>query len=154
MGDLAARDIIGRLAAKLDGLTFDQIVGIPRGGLIVAAALGYRLDVARVHSFTVSYRRHRDGPPTIGRILSQPVDWAYQRLLLVEDGTGSGTLLEFARHRFTACGPASADVTTASLWVSKDSDYRPDVWVEEVDTLPSGASLLGESLGQTWVVQR
>lgn len=36
-------DLIGQLAAKLPG-PWDAIVGIPRGGLIVASLLGYELE--------------------------------------------------------------------------------------------------------------
>lgn len=140
MTDLVARDIIGRLVDKLDGLKFDQIVGIPRGGLIVAAALGYRLDVRDVAAFSARYQRHVDGLVTVHRLTCRPIVRPHSRLLLVEDGTVSGALLENARRDLEEHD--NADVTTASLWVHANSRYRPDVWVEEVDVLPSGASLL------------
>jgi hypoxanthine phosphoribosyltransferase len=136
--------IIDRLVAKLDGLRFDQIVGIPRGGLIVAAALAYRLEVRDVGAFSVRYQRHVDGAVTVGRLTCRPIVRAHSRLLLVEDGTATGTLIDFARRYLER---RRADVTTAALWVSKAHDYRPDVWVEEVDTLPSGASLLAVDRG-------
>lgn len=133
--------MIDRLAAKLSG-NWDAIVGIPRGGLIVAAGLGYLLDVPRVASFTVGYVRR--GPvPDIGAILAAPratIRGEHRRILVVEDGTDTGTLLEAAawwlRHYL------SLQVVTAALWVKRPAAYRPDLWVEEVDTLPSGASLL------------
>jgi hypoxanthine phosphoribosyltransferase len=140
---MSPSDLCDRLAAKIEG-RFDLIVGIPRGGLIVAAALGYRLDARDVGAFSTRYRRG-DGPPVITRITCRPIVRQHSRVLVVEDGTASGTLLEHARR--TLEEHDGADVTTAALWVSKGHGYRPDVWVEEVDTLPSGASLLGDSCG-------
>ncbi len=35
-----------------------------------------------------------------------------------------------------------ARVTTTALWVKRDASFRPDVWLEEVDVLPSGKELL------------
>lgn len=136
-------DPISRLAAKLDGW-YEQIVGIPRGGLIVAAALGYRLGIRDVGAFSTRYQRRTDGPPVITRVTCEPTIRRHSQVLLVEDGTASGTLMEYARTQLVIAG---ANVITAALWVSKAHDYRPDVWVEAVDVLPSAASLLGLPCG-------
>lgn len=117
-----------------------QIVGIPRGGLIVAAALGYELGTTRVAAFTVAYRRRRGLPPVVGRETCTPLPLPGESVLVVEDGTDTGTLLEHARAWLE---DRAAVVTTASLWVRSSSRYRPDRWVSEVDVLPSGRSLLG-----------
>lgn len=128
---------IQQLAAKLPG-PWDAIVGIPRGGLIVASLLGYALDVQRVGAFAVEYERHQHGPPTLGSLWCSP-DLSrarHRRVLLVEDSTATGTLIEDARawHEFYL---PQAEIVTAALWVSNLHDYRPDVWVEAVDVLPS-----------------
>lgn len=140
-----AEDIIGRLVDQLDGLKFDQIVGIPRGGLIVAAALGYRLDVRDVAAFSTRYQRHVDGLVTVNQVTCRPIVRPHSRVLLVEDGTETGALIEHARRNLEEND--DADVTTAALWVHAHLSYRPDVWVEGVDVLPSGASLIGGSGG-------
>ncbi len=132
-------DLIGRLATQLAGQRFDHIVGIPRGGLIVAAALAYRLGVTRVAAHGQDYHRPRSGPPFLGVIYARLQAVPGDRILLVEDGTDTGTLLDVARCWYAA---EHADVTTAALWVLKDSPYRPDVWAAEVDVLPSAASLV------------
>lgn len=116
-----------------------QIVGIPRGGLIVAAALAYRLDVHDVGAFSTRYYRRTDGVPVIQSITRAPTVRPGSLLLVVEDGTATGTLMTHARDALVADG---AQVLTAALWVSKGHKFRPDVWIEEVDVLPSGASLL------------
>ncbi len=131
-------DVIAKLAAAVEG-PWSQIVGIPRGGLVVAAALGYALDVRDVAAFSVRYWRRPAGPPIIGRVTCRPDLRTHDRVLVVEDATASGTLLEYARTELVLAG---AQVTTAALWVSRAFAYRPDVWVEEVDVLPSGASLV------------
>jgi hypoxanthine phosphoribosyltransferase len=141
VGDEPVTDPIRRLAAKLTG-RWDAIVGIPRGGLVVAAGLGYALDVSRVASWTVEYSR--TGPvPDIGAILAAPraaIRGAESRILLVEDGTDTGTLLEAAAwwHQHYL----SVRVFTAALWVKRSSKYRPDVWLDVVDELPSGKELI------------
>ncbi len=134
-------DPIARLAGKLSG-RWDAIVGIPRGGLVVAAGLGYALDVRQVASWTVDYTR--TGPvPDIGAILAAPrsaIRGDEGRVLLVEDGVDTGTLLDAAAwwHQHYL----SVRVFTAAVWVKRSSSYRPDVWLEEVDVLPSGLELL------------
>lgn len=135
---------IEQLAAKLTG-KWDAIVGIPRGGLIVAAGLGYALEVDRVGAFAVEYQRFPDAPPKLGPLWCGPIvdrgRHAARRILLVEDATATGTLLTDAAdwHRFYY---ASAEIVTCSLWVSTLHDYRPDVWVEEKDVLPSARELV------------
>ncbi len=141
-------DLIGRLAAKLAGQQFDSIVGIPRGGLIAAAALAYRLGVTQVSAFGITYqRRPGEQAPTIGGHYSTPQLGLNERVLLVEDGVRTGTLLEYAAtwlrtYDDTARTNWPATVVTAALWVSTRHDYRPDVWAAEVDIPPSGASLV------------
>lgn len=131
-------DLIKQLAAQLPG-RWDAIIGIPRGGLIVASLLGYELDVQRVASHSQDYRRHADGPPTLGVIYARFQSVPGERLLVVEDATQTGTLLESARRWYTH---EHVSVTTAALWVSTLSTYRPDVWVSAVDVLPSVKELI------------
>lgn len=127
------------LAAKLTG-RWDAIVGIPRGGLIVAAGLGYALDIQDVQALGMAYTRNEDGLPYVIRITSAPTRARGTRVLLVEDATATGTLLDHAARYLKRRG---ARVTTAAVWVSARHDYRPDVWLHAVDELPSGATLLG-----------
>lgn len=131
-------DEIGRLAAKLTG-QWDAIVGIPRGGLVVAAGLGYALAIDNVSAVSFRYLR-RPGRVDVGKLLAEPVDVFGERVLLVEDGTDSGTLLTAGRRYLEE--RYAAEVSTAALWVKRDSPFRPGVWLEEVDVLPSGQELL------------
>lgn len=130
-------DPIAALAANTPG-PWDWIVGIPRGGLVVAAALGYHLDVVRVGSYVVDYTRTGDGPPKVGDLRCVPPVAALDRVLVVEDSVDSGTLLEHARRHLANRG---AVVHTAALYVTAGSAYRPDVWVAEVDRVPPGRDL-------------
>lgn len=129
---------IRRLAAKL-APGWDAIVGIPRGGLVVAAGLGYALAVDNVSA--LSFRYHRSaGRVYVGKLLAEPVDVFGERVLLLEDGTDTGTLLTACRRYLEE--RYAAEVTTAALWVKRDAVFRPDVWVDEVDVLPSARELL------------
>jgi len=130
--------LIKKLADQVPG-PWDLVVGIPRGGLIAAVALAYELNAPRVGAFTAAYRRRRALPPVVGRELCVPLVRAAERVLLVEDATATGTLMEHARAWIE---DRDAIVVTASLWVLSSSRYRPDFWVSEVDVLPSGRDLL------------
>lgn len=138
-GRLEVTDDIGRLATALAGTPIDAIVGIPRGGLIVAAGLGYALAVDNVSALAFRYAR-RGGRVVVGKVLAEPVDVFGERVLLVEDGTDTGTLLAAARTYLER--RYAAEVVTAALWVRRGSAFRPDVWLDEVDVLPSGRELL------------
>ena len=131
-------NMIRKLADQVPG-PWDLVVGIPRGGLIVAAALAYELNTPRVGAFTAAYRRRRGLAPVMGRELCVPLVRAAERVLLVEDATATGALMEHARAWIEDRG---AVVVTACLWVLSSSRYRPDLWVSEVDVLPSGRDLL------------
>ena len=132
--------LIERLAEKLPG-PWDAIVGIPRGGLIVASLLGYALDVPRIESVYVEYRRD-DAGLAIPTGACARERFFPERLLLVEDGTDTGRLQEFARLFLERRG-ARAEIVTTAVWVKRSSSYRPDVWLEEVDILPSARDLFG-----------
>lgn len=118
---------------------FDAVVGIPRGGLAVAAMLGYLLDVSTVAAHGQRYVR-RGGTPVVGPIYSTFQAVQGERILVVEDATVTGTLLAEAGGFYMERG---AGVTTAALYVTAGEMFRPDVWVYEVDEVPSGRVLLG-----------
>lgn len=136
---LVLRDDIRALAARLPG-PWDLIVGIPRGGLVVAAMLGYQLDVKRVGAYGRDYTRPVEGEaPDVGGCYATVKVAKGDRVLVVEDATVTGTLLSSAWAHFANQG---ARCTTAALYVTRDA-WLPDVWLHEVDEVPSGRVLLG-----------
>lgn len=134
-------DDITLLAAQLAGRgPFDAIVGIPRGGLVVAAGLGWLLDVPRVGAHGRAYERAGDGVPVTGEVYARTFATVGARVLIVEDAVVTGTLLADALGWYRVLAHR---VTTAALYVTRGAAYRPDVWVHEVDQAPSGKALLG-----------
>jgi hypoxanthine phosphoribosyltransferase len=136
------------LADRLSMRRYDLIVGIPRGGLAVALALAYDLRVAHVASYSVKYvRPEGGGPPSTGAVWCAPASahLAGKEVLVVEDGTITGTLLEHAaRYCRTHVGPRGR-VTTAAIWVSTRHGYRPDFWSHQVAEVPvARVSVTGE----------
>lgn len=131
-------DPISELASRLPG-PWDVIVGIPRGGLIVAAGLGYALGVSKVGAHSRHYHRGDDGKPVLGSNYAVVRSRPGQRVLLVEDATVTGTLLQAAWSHYANRG---ARVTTAAIWITKGEAYRPDVWLHEVDQVPPGRALI------------
>lgn len=125
--------MIDQLAAKLPG-PWGAVIGIPRGGLIVASLLGYVLGVDRVAAHGQDYFRRRGRPPLLGIVYCRFQAVPGERVLIVEDGVNTGTLIESACRWYQA---EHAHVTTAAVWVKHGSAYRPDVWMHEVDEMPS-----------------
>lgn len=130
---ILAQKIIDRYGVE----HFDTIVGIPRGGLIVAANLGYWLGIANVAAFGVEYRRARK--IDLGRIFALPVLRHDERLLIVEDSCLTGTLIENARRQLAS---ERREIVTVALWVSPAFSYRPDLWAVETEHPPNGRDLL------------
>lgn len=129
---------VGALASAVCGIEWDHIVGIPRGGLIVATLIGYRLENPRVSALTFAYTRDDKGGAHPFAVLCSPDIREGQDVLLVEDATDSGTLMEGGRSLLRDHG---ADVMTAALWVRKSSPYRPDVWLGVAEELPSARDM-------------
>lgn len=137
---LVLSDDIRALAARLKE-PWDAIVGIPRGGLVVAAMLGYELGVRTVGAHGYHYERPAGGGvPVVGRRYTSTRVTAFDSVLVVEDSTVTGTLLGQVAETYRELG---ALVTTASIYVTEGETFRPDVWLHKVDEVPSGRVLLG-----------
>jgi len=123
----AARDLAERIAA--DGFRPDAIVGIARGGLPLAGALGYALDVKTLGSLNVEFYTG------VGSTLETPVvlpptldreSLAGKSILLVDDVADSGRTLHLVVELLRAGG---GEVRTVCLYSKPGSVETPDyVW--------------------------
>ncbi len=127
---------LAALTALVRGLPkpVDAIVGVPRGGLLVAALLGYRLGIKDVSAAAFTYRRAgHDQPPEVVQVRCLPTYAEPRRILVVEDAVVSLTLAGLARDALTAAGHK---VITAAVSVTPES-VKPDLWVREAPTVPT-----------------
>jgi len=123
----AARELAERIAA--DGFRPDAIVGIARGGLPLAGALGYALDVKTLGSLNVEFYTG------VGSTLETPVvlpptldreSLAGKSILLVDDVADSGRTLHLVLELLRAGG---GEVRTVCLYSKPGSVETPDyVW--------------------------
>ena len=131
----ASRELAEEIAA--DGYQADIILSIARGGLFVAGALGYALDVKNLFVMNVEFYTGVDErldlpvvlPPTLDR-----VDLTGANVLVADDVADTGKTLELVRD---FCAGYVAEVRTAVIYEKPQSivacDYawrRTDRWID------------------------
>ena len=133
----------GRMSEELatritaDGFKPDAILGIARGGLLLAGALAYSLGVKPVFLINVEFytgvEEHRSDPVILPPQL-QVGDIADKRLLIVDDVADTGATLETVQK---ICREAVREVRTAVLYEKPISTVRceyvgarTDRWIE------------------------
>lgn len=123
----ATRELAEQVAA--DGYQPDIILSIARGGLFVAGALGYALDVKNLHVANVEFYTGVDERLDEPLLLPPVPDLALlraERLLVVDDVADTGRTLALASEFCAQHGP---DVRTAVLYEKPQSVVRCDfVW--------------------------
>ncbi|MEU6080118.1 phosphoribosyltransferase [Streptomyces sp. NPDC047108] len=119
-----------------DGYEADIVLAIARGGLFVAGALGYALDVKNLHVMNVEFYEG------VGRTLKAPVmlpplpnavDFSTKRILVADDVADTGKTLRLV-HDF--CAEHAAEVRSAVIYEKPSSlvkcEYvwkRTDLWI-------------------------
>lgn len=131
----AARSVAEDIAR--DGFRPDAILGIARGGLVLAGALAYALDVKSVFLINVEYYTGVDERLAAPVILPPQLrvgDLDAMNVLIVDDVADTGATLELVRD---ICRDAVADARTCVLYekpascVRCDYVWRPtDLWIE------------------------
>ncbi|MGP3949848.1 phosphoribosyltransferase [Streptomyces sp. 7N604] len=130
----AARELARTIAD--DSYEPDIILSIARGGLFVAGALGYALDVKNLHVMNVEFYEG------VGRTLEVPVmlpplpnavDFSEKRILVADDVADTGKTLKLV-HDF--CAERAAEVRSAVIYEKPSSlvkcEYvwrRTDRWI-------------------------
>jgi hypoxanthine phosphoribosyltransferase len=131
----AARQLAADVVA--DGFAPDLILAIARGGLFVAGALGYALDVKNVHMMNVEYYTGVDerlDMPVMLPPMPSVVDLGGARVLIADDVADTGATLYFVRD---FCAEHVAEVRCAVVYQKPlstvDCEYvwrRTDRWID------------------------
>lgn len=127
------------LAAAINDDCFqpDVILAIARGGLIVAASLGYALGVKNTWTLNVEFYTGVDERlplPIILPPVPELVDLEEAKILIADDVADTGATLALVKE---FCGPRVGEVRIATLYEKPRSaikcDYvwrRTDLWIE------------------------
>jgi hypoxanthine phosphoribosyltransferase len=130
----ASRELATEIAK--DGFEPDLILSIARGGLFVAGALGYALDVKNLHVMNVEFYTGIDQRldlPVMLPPVPQAVDLAGATVLIADDVADTGATLKLVRD---FCVDHVAEVRCAVIYQKPhsevDSEYvwrRTDRWI-------------------------
>ena len=131
----AARELAQQVADS--GFTPDLVLAIARGGLFVAGALGYALEVKNLHVMNVEYYTGVDQRlemPVVLPPVPSAVDLAGARVLVADDVADTGATLKLVRD---FCQDHVADVRCAVVYEKPHSSVRceyvwrrTDRWIE------------------------
>ncbi|WP_433060225.1 phosphoribosyltransferase [Dactylosporangium sp. CS-033363] len=123
----AARELAQSIAD--DGFRPDLVLSVARGGLLVAGALSYALDVKSIHMLNVLYYTGIDQRLDAPLILDPKpdlADLAAARILIADDVADTGATLETVRN---FCAGRVAEVRCAVLYEKPESTVRCEyVW--------------------------
>ncbi|MEM7341127.1 MAG: phosphoribosyltransferase [Actinomycetota bacterium] len=128
---VAARELAQTIADA--GFMPDAIVGIARGGLLLAGSIAYALDIKNVHMVNVEFYTGE------GKTLQAPVvlppyldkhHLADLRLLVVDDVADSGETLKLVDQ---LCRDVATEVRTAVLYEKPRSVVRTDFFWRQTD---------------------
>jgi hypoxanthine phosphoribosyltransferase len=124
---VACRELAVGIAA--DGFRPDIVLAIARGGLFVAGALGYALDVKNLHVMNVEFYTGVDERlpmPVVLPPVPAPVDLAGARVLIADDVADTGATLELVKD---FCTEHVAEVRCAVVYEKpKSSVHAEYVW--------------------------
>ncbi|MBG6091389.1 phosphoribosyltransferase [Actinomadura viridis] len=112
-----------------DGYRPDLILSIARGGLFVAGALGYALDVKNLHVMNVEFYtgvNERLDLPVMLPPVPNAVDLSGARVLVADDVADTGATLRLVRD---FCADHVADVRSAVVYEKPHSEIKCEyVW--------------------------
>jgi hypoxanthine phosphoribosyltransferase len=131
----AARQLAANVVA--DGYAPDLILGIARGGLFLAGALGYGLDVKNVHLMNVEFYTGEDERlpmPVVLPPVPNTVELSGARVLIADDVADTGETLRLVRE---FCAEHVAEARCAVVYQKPqstvDCEYvwrRTDQWID------------------------
>jgi len=123
----ASRELAQQVAAS--GYRPDLIFSVARGGLFIAGALGYALDVKNLHVANVEFYtgvNERLPLPIMLPPVPDPADLAGARVLVADDVADTGATLKLVRD---FCAGRVADVRCAVVYEKPRSEVRCEyVW--------------------------
>jgi hypoxanthine phosphoribosyltransferase len=108
----------------------DFLIGIGRGGLVPAAYLSHRLDIAML-SVDVSSGEPGFAGELLGKLAAKIR--AGQRLLIIDDINDSGTTIASLRAALTAQGADADHLRVAVLIDNESSRAKAEYWSRRID---------------------
>ncbi|MEM3615043.1 MAG: phosphoribosyltransferase [Candidatus Methanomethylicia archaeon] len=120
------------LMIRASGLKFDAIVGVARGGWIVARLLSDLLDIADIGSLRIEF--YKDvGMHTRSPVITQPVsiDVRGKNILVADDVSDTGSSLVSAVNHLLDMGARS--IMVATIHVKPWSTFVPDFFIDVID---------------------
>jgi hypoxanthine phosphoribosyltransferase len=124
---VAARELATRIHD--DGFRPDLVLAIARGGLFVAGALGYALDVKNLHVMNVEFYTGVDerlDMPVMLPPVPEPVDLRGARVLVADDVADTGATLALVKDY---CSAHVAEVRCAVVYAKQRSSVQCEyVW--------------------------
>lgn len=133
--------LIEQLIAQVyeSGYKFDAILCLARGGLRIGDIVSRVYDMPLAILAASSYREAagtQQGRLDIGEFITKTGGEIAGKVLLLDDLVDSGVtmarVIEHLKQRF----PAIEDVRTAVLWYKAVSTFRPDYFVQYLDSSP------------------
>ena len=117
-----------KLALKINIEEFDCIVGITRGGMVIATLLAELL--AKKELYSIGYNRYKgdERGDELVRIGTVHQDLKDKRILLVDDISDTGDTLATAVHDLINKGNK---LVTATIHYSKETSLMPDLTIKE-----------------------
>ena len=133
--------LIEQLIAQVyeSGYKFDAILCLARGGLRIGDVISRVYDMPLAILAASSYREAagtQQGRLDIGEFITKTGGEIAGKVLLVDDlvdsGVTMGRVIDHLKQRF----PAVTDVRTAVLWYKGVSTFRPDYFVQYLESSP------------------
>lgn len=119
--------LLKKLLEEIRAHSFDGIVGIGRGGSIIAAYLGSK---AGIPTFTPVFVRHvKEGDQVRLVTPESDVGSLKGRLLIVDDSLIHGTAMRFVLGLL----PRNTSTKTLAMYCRKGSEFKPDFVGSYVD---------------------
>jgi hypoxanthine phosphoribosyltransferase len=133
--------LIEQLTLKVheSGYAFDSLLCLARGGLRVGDVISRIFDRPLAILAASSYRAAagtEQGNLDIARYITHTGGELHGRVLLVDDLVDSGVTLTRVIDHLKVRFPAVTEVRTAVLWVKAVSSFRPDYYVQYLETSP------------------
>jgi hypoxanthine phosphoribosyltransferase len=133
--------LIERLIAQVheSGYKFDAILCLARGGLRIGDVISRVYDMPLAILAASSYREAagtQQGRLDIGEFITKTGGEMSGKVLLVDDLVDSGVTMNRVIEHLKQCFPAVTEVRTAVLWYKGNSTFRPDYFVQFLETSP------------------
>lgn len=115
--------LLAQLYDKIKLRTFDSIVGIGRGGCLLASYLASKLGIPLIYPVFIGHRiKHDQNVEIIVHDLGQ-IETLTGSVLIVDDWLGKGRVMNYTLNHI----PKEARITTLVMFCKTNSEFKPDM---------------------------